>query len=33
VGVPSSLIQSALGLLIIVLVSVYGREPRVRDTI
>ncbi len=33
VGVPSSLIQSALGALIIVLVSVYGREPRVRDTI
>lgn len=33
VGVPSSLIQSALGALIIVLVSVYGREPRVQDTI
>ncbi|MBX3028869.1 MAG: ABC transporter permease [Chloroflexi bacterium] len=33
VGVPSSLIQSALGVLIIILVSVYGREPRVQDTI
>lgn len=33
VGVSSSLIQASLGLLIIALVSVYGREPRVQDTI
>lgn len=32
-GVESSLIQAALGLLIILLVSVYGREARIRDTI
>lgn len=32
-GVESSLIQAALGLLIILLVSVYGREARLRDTI
>jgi len=32
-GVESSLIQAALGVLIILLVSVYGREARLRDTI
>lgn len=32
-GVESSLIQAALGVLIILLVSVYGRETRLRDTI
>jgi ribose transport system permease protein len=32
-GVESSLIQAALGLLIILLVSLYGRETRIRDTI
>jgi ribose transport system permease protein len=32
-GVESSLIQAALGVLIILLVSVYGREARIRDTI
>jgi ribose transport system permease protein len=32
-GVESSLIQAALGVLIILLVSIYGREPRLRDTI
>ena len=32
-GVSSSLIQVALGALIIVLVSVYGREARMRDRI
>lgn len=32
-GVESSLIQAALGLLIILLVSLYGREVRIRDTI
>ena len=32
-GVSSSLIQAALGVLIIVLVSVYGREVALRDTI
>lgn len=32
-GVSSSLIQVALGALIIVLVSIYGRQPRLRDTI
>ena len=32
-GVQSSLIQAALGVLIILLVSVYGRESRIRDTI
>jgi ribose transport system permease protein len=32
-GVQSTLIQAATGVLIIVLVSVYGREARLRDTI
>ena len=32
-GVESSLIQAALGVLIILLVSVYGRETKLRDTI
>lgn len=32
-GVESSLIQAALGLLIILLVSLYGREAKIRDTI
>ena len=32
-GVESSLIQAALGALIIILVSIYGREARLRDTI
>jgi ribose transport system permease protein len=32
-GVASTLIQAATGVLIILLVSLYGREPRVRDTI
>lgn len=32
-GVESSLIQAALGVLIILLVSVYGREARLRDTV
>ncbi|MFN8621733.1 MAG: ABC transporter permease [Chloroflexota bacterium] len=32
-GVESSLIQAALGVLIILLVSIYGREARLRDTI
>lgn len=32
-GVSSSLIQAATGVLIIVLVSVYGREAKLRDTI
>jgi ribose transport system permease protein len=32
-GVPSSLIQAALGVLIILLVTVYGREAKLRDTI
>ena len=32
-GVASSLIQVALGALIIVLVSIYGREARLRDRI
>jgi ribose transport system permease protein len=32
-GVSSSLIQAALGVLIIVLVSIYGREAKLRDTI
>lgn len=32
-GVESSLIQAALGVLIILLVSLYGREARLRDTI
>jgi ribose transport system permease protein len=32
-GVESSLIQAALGVLIILLVAIYGREARLRDTI
>jgi ribose transport system permease protein len=32
-GVASTLIQAATGVLIIILVSVYGREARLRDTI
>ncbi len=32
-GVESTLIPAALGLLVILLVSIYGREARIRDTI
>jgi ribose transport system permease protein len=32
-GVPHILVQSVLGLIIVILVSVYGREPHVRDLI
>ena len=32
-GVQSTLIQAATGVLIIVLVSIYGREAKLRDTI
>jgi ribose transport system permease protein len=32
-GLPDSLVPAALGLLIIILVSIYGREPRIRDLV